>query len=203
MKKIFCIRHGLALHNVLFKVIGKHAYGEKYKDTPLVDEGVCQAEKLGLKWEEVNNIEIVFVSPLKRTIQTALNVFKNTNVKIIAVEEIIEYSQGEEYCNLRKSKSVLQKEYPRIDFSLLEEEPKYWNNERRETMEDLNIRDEMFKKFLLERKEKKIAIVSHSTYLKQFLFNFVDSIDESKELKHCYPYEKNFTFTNSESTESI
>ena len=184
------------------KLLEKYAYSEKYVDTPLVDEGICQAEKLGLKWEEINNIDIVFVSPLTRTIETALNVFKNTNVKIVAMEEIIEYSQGEEYCNLRKNKSVLQKEYPRIDFSL-EETPKYWNTDRLETFEELNKRDNVFLKFLLNRNEKKIAIVSHSTYLKQFLFNYVDSMDESKGLKHCYPYEKNLTFTNAESTESI
>lgn len=190
MKKIFCIRHGLALHNVLYKVIKHHAYSDKYKDTPLVDEGVCQSEKLGLKWKEKNNIEIVFVSPLTRTIETALNIFKGTIVKIVAVEEIIEYSQGKEYCNLRKNKSVLKEKYPMIDFSLIEETPKYWNVDRRETFEELNKRDNVFKNFLLNRNEKKIAIVSHSTYLKQFLFNYVDSIDETKELKHCYPYEK-------------
>ena len=39
--------------------------------------------------------------------------------------------------------------------------------------------------------------------LKQFLFNFVDLVNETKELKHCYPYEKNFTLANNESTESI
>jgi len=78
-----------------------------------------------------------------------------------------------------------------IDFSLIEETPKYWNTERRETLEELNFRDGIFKKILCERNEKKIAIVSHSTYLKQFLFNYVDSVDESKQLKHCYPYEKN------------
>ena len=191
MKKIYCIRHGLALHNVLFKVIGNHAYSEKYIDTPLVDEGICQAERLGLKWKEKNNIQIVFVSPLTRTIETALNIFKDIKVKIVAVEEIIEFSQGKEYCNLRKNKSVLKEKYPMIDFSLIEETPKYWNTERRETLEELNFRDGIFKKILCERNEKKIAIVSHSTYLKQFLFNYVDSVDESKQLKHCYPYEKN------------
>lgn len=190
MKKIFCIRHGLALHNVLFKVIKHHAYSDKYIDTPLVDEGVCQSEKLGLKWEQKKNIEIVFVSPLTRTIETALKIFKDTNIKIVAVEEIIEFSQGKEYCNLRKNKSVLKEKYPMIDFSLIEETPKYWNADRRETLAELNKRDSVFKNFLLNRTEKKITVVSHSTYLKQFLFNHVDSIDQIKELKHCYPYEK-------------
>ena len=74
---------------------------------------------------------------------------------------------------------------------MIEETPKYWNTDRRETLKELSKRDDVFKNFLLNRTEKKIAIVSHSTYLKQFLFNYVDSMDESIQLKHCYPYEKN------------
>ena len=193
MKKIYCIRHGKALHNVLHSLIGKIAYtSEKYIDTPLVEEGIYQSEKLGVTWKNKNSIEIVFVSPCTRTLDTAMNIFKGSGKKIIAVEEIIEYSQGKEYCNLRKNKSILEEKYPDVDFSLIEETPKYWNNSREETLDELKIRDLKFKHFLNNRNEKKICIVSHSTYLKQFLFGMIDSLNENKELKHCFPYEKSF-----------
>ena len=202
MKKFYCIRHGKALHNVLHPLIGKIAYTDKkYIDTPLVDEGVYQAEKLGLSWKEKNKIDIVYVSPLTRTLETALHIFKNIDVKIIANEEIIEYSQGEEYCNFRKKKSELIEKYPRVDFSLLEENPKYWNNNRLETLEELKQRDQLFKNILKEDTNKKICIVSHNTYLKQFLFGFVDSLDEKRELQHCFPYER--TFDENEINQSI
>ena len=191
MKKVYCIRHGKALHNVLQPLIGKIAYtDEKYTDTPLVDEGQYQSEKLGLTWREKSNIEVVFVSPLTRTLDTAINIFKNMNVKLIANEEIIEYPQGKEYCNLRKCKSELEKKYPMVDFSNLDENPKYWKGEIEETFKELNERDLHFKSMLKNCNYKKICIVSHSTYLKQFLFGFVDSVDEKHELKHCFPYEK-------------
>lgn len=193
MKKFYCIRHGKALHNVLYPLIGNVAYTDKaYIDTPLVDEGIYQAEKLALSWKEKNKIDIVYVSPLTRTLETALHIFKNTDVKIVANEEIIEYSQGEEYCNFRKKKSELIEKYPRVDFSLLEESPKYWNNNRLETFEELKQRDQIFKNILKEDTNKKICIVSHNTYLKQFLFGFVDSLDEKQELQHCFPYERTF-----------
>lgn len=202
MKKVYCIRHGKALHNVLHPLIGNIAYTDKkYTDTELVDEGQYQSEKLGLTWKEKKNIEVVFVSPLTRTLETAMNIFKDSNVKIIANEEIIEYSQGKEYCNLRKCKSELEKKYPKIDFSNINENPKYWKGENEETLKELKERDMIFKNMLKNSEYTKICIVSHSTYLKQFLFGFVDSVKESHELKHCFPYEK--PIENSSITESI
>lgn len=188
MKNIYCIRHGKALHNVLFPLIGNIAYESvEYKDTNLVDEGINQALKIGQIWQKKKDIEVVFVSPLTRCIETANHIFGDTNVKMIAIEEIIEYSQGIENCNLRKNKSKLKKLYENIDFSLLDETPKYWKENRMETFKELKERDIHFKNFLHNRPEKNIAIVSHSTYLKHFLFNYVDNVDN--ELKHCYPFQ--------------
>ena len=132
MKKIYCVRNGKALHNVLHPLIGKLAYtSEKYVDTPLVEEGIYQSEKLGVTWKNKNSIEIVFVSPCTRTLDTAINIFKGSGIKLVAIEEIIEYSQGKEYCNLRKNKSILEEKYPSVDFSLIEETPVYWKIRRK------------------------------------------------------------------------
>ena len=191
MKKIYCIRHGKALNNLLYPLIGSIAYtDEKYTDSPLVDEGEYQSEKLGLTWNNKKNVQVVFVSPLIRTLDTAINIFRNTDIKLIANEEIIEYPQSKEYCNLRKSKSELIKKYPTVDFSNLNEKPKYWKGEIEETFKDLQVRDLDFKNMLKISNYKKICIISHSSYLKQFLFGFVDTVNEKQELKHCFPYEK-------------
>lgn len=202
MKKVYCIRHGKALHNMLYPLIGEIAYTDKkYTDTSLTDEGHYQSDKLGITWKEKDTIDVVFVSPLERTIETAINIFKNTNIKMIANEEIIEFSQGEEYINLRKKKSLLESKYPQIDFSNITEEPKYWTEGRKETITELNERDKIFKDMIKNSKYKKICIVSHSTYLKQFLFGFIDSLKQTDELKYCFPYEK--PISNSSVTESI
>ena len=45
VKKITCIRHGTALHNVMFDKIGVKAYSD-YRDTPLVERGVQNRKNL-------------------------------------------------------------------------------------------------------------------------------------------------------------
>ena len=62
-KKIFCIRHGQALHNVLFWEMGQKVY-LLYRDTPLTMKGVKQAQKLGNEWEDIDRMELIIVSPL-------------------------------------------------------------------------------------------------------------------------------------------
>ena len=58
MKNIYCIRHGLALHNVLGQEIGSKAYFlEKCFDAPLVDKGILQAKELGKKWDNLDKIQ--------------------------------------------------------------------------------------------------------------------------------------------------
>ena len=184
-QQIWCIRHGTALHNVLYNTIGEEAYkSPKYTDTPLVDKGHMESISLGLSWNETFKIDIVFVSPLTRTIQTAKNIFKDTDVKLVAIDEILEFPQGIEYCNKRKNKSELQKLNPTIDFSLIPEISTYWKSN--ENLYELKNRSQKFKDFLKKRQEKKICIVSHSTFLKEFLFNDVGKIEE--EIKHCSPY---------------
>ena len=125
-KKIFCIRHGQALHNVLFWEIGQKAY-LKYRDTPLTAEGVKQSQLLGESYFTLgnNNIDLIIVSPLLRTLQTATNIFcKNLEdvppCPMIALDCVMEYPQGLDKCNHRKSILELKYCFPKIDFSKIE-----------------------------------------------------------------------------------
>ena len=65
----------------------------------------------------IKDIDLVLVSPLTRTLQTATNIFKNRNVKMIAIDEIMEHPQSFEICNQRLDKKILVDLYPHIDFS--------------------------------------------------------------------------------------
>ena len=76
-----------------------------------------------------HKIDVVLVSPSKRTLQTATNIFKNTTKKLIAIDEITEYPQTVEYCNKRKNKSLLKELYPTVDFSFISEVSPYWNDD--------------------------------------------------------------------------
>ena len=90
MKNIFCIRHGLAFHNIKAMEIGSDAYlMEECFDAPLVEKGIQQAKDLGNQWKGLNAVQIVFVSPLTRTLQTCEEIFQAyTGVKIIAADRV-------------------------------------------------------------------------------------------------------------------
>ena len=183
-KTLYCIRHGLALHNVLFWHVGTKAYTD-YRDTPLLHKGYEQATNLKHTWEDINQIELVLVSPCMRTLQTCTNIFDKIGVKTIALDSLVEYPfGGNDICNKRKDKTMLESNFPWIDFSHINEVTDW--PEKDETVEDLEKRIDAFKQFLSTRREKHIAIVSHSSYIGQMIYKKIEK--EDNELKHCYPY---------------
>jgi broad specificity phosphatase PhoE len=187
MKNIWCIRHGTALHNVLFSKIGTKAYTlPKYRDTPLVEKGNFESLELGKTWDKKENIEIIFVSPLTRTLQTANNIFKDSNIIMMANDDIIEHPQSLDQCNNRLSKVELKVKYPNVDFSNIPEKSTYWKDSPNvEPFFDLKERSDHFKQMLKERPEKNICVVSHNTFLKEFLFSNKYGLET---LHHCSPY---------------
>ena len=185
-KVLYFIRHGTALHNVLFWEQGEKVYS-KYRDTPLVKKGVEEAKHLGETWEDIDKIELIITSPLLRTLQTTDNIFCKKNIPIIALDCVMEYSQGLDCCNHRKSITEYKPCYPNVDFSFIEDDiEKGWRHDRYETIEELDERVKEMIGFINTRKEKHIAIVSHSSYIGNYLFNKIG--DENNELKHCHPY---------------
>ena len=189
MKNIYCIRHGLALHNVLGQEIGSKAYFlEKCFDAPLVDKGIFQAKELGKKWDNLDKIQKVFVSPLTRTLQTTENIFKDKiGLKIIALDGIKEFPQGMETCNKRREKKELEMNFKNIDFSELDSDTdQMWREDRFETIEELEQRILVFKNFLKKLDDENIAVVSHSSFLKRMLYGKIG--DDSNQLNHCHPY---------------
>ena len=183
-KTLYCIRHGLAVHNIMYWHIGTKAYTE-HRDTPLLDEGYTQAIDLKKSWEDINKIEVVLVSPCMRTLQTCFNIFDEVGTKIIALDMLVEYPVGgKDICNQRKSRKVLKSNFPTIDFSEITEEIE-WKGED-ETLEELDARIERLKEYVKKRDEKHIAIVSHSSYIGQMIHKKIG--DEKHELKHCHPY---------------
>ena len=183
-KTIYFIRHGYALHNKLFWDIGKRAYSE-YRDTPLLEEGYNQAKRLNSIWKELNNIQLVVVSPCTRTLHTAEFVFKNQNIPMIAKDFLIEYPiGGHEICNHRYDLDHLKHLYPYIDFNN-NPQSLIWPD-RVESIRNLNDRIETMFDWIGQRRETTIAIVSHSSFIGQMKDKKIG--DESNELKHCHPY---------------
>ena len=186
MKNVFCIRHGTAEHNVLFHDVGEKAY-MMLTDSNLTSQGIEESNTLGQQWIEKNNIELVLVSPLTRTIETAKNIFKNTNVKLLAFDELKEYPASYENINHRKDKKALVlQHHPIVNFKYLTEMDRLWDETNKETINELDDRVKFMKDYILSRKEQNIAVVSHSSYLAYFLYGKIEDFDN--ELKHCFPY---------------
>lgn len=188
MKNVWCIRHGTALHNDLYWYIGTRAFSE-FKDTGLTQKGHEESLRLGKTWKEIKNIKLVLVSPLSRTLQTATNIFKDHNIKMIAIDEIMEHPQSFEICNQRLDKKILIDKYPHIDFSRISDDHLiFWEEKYNpdHELERLKKRIEDFKNIVKTFNEDNIAIVSHSSYLGQMMFNKIET--PSSELYHCYPY---------------
>ncbi|XP_058217145.1 phosphoglycerate mutase-like protein 1 isoform X3 [Rhododendron vialii] len=138
-------------------------------------------------------IELVITSPLLRTMQTAVGVFGGEGYTdridsvplmvanagnsdrpaissldcppIVAVELCREHF-GVHPCDGRRSISDYQYLFPAMDFSQIEsDEDILWTDSFRETKEELAARGMKFMDWLWTRKEKEIAIVTHSGFL--------------------------------------
>jgi broad specificity phosphatase PhoE len=178
MKKVFCIRHGKSTHNVDFNERGEIAYSDpKHEDANLVPLGIYQATKLSSEWKDKENIELVITSPLSRTMDTTVHILKNTNIPVIVLDEAREYPLGRHLANKRKNKTTLQCKYPEFNFSNICETVEDTGNE---TFEELKERVYKTKQFIKNRNEKNIALVCHSSFLKEFM-------QKDTKIEHCEP----------------
>ena len=184
MKVLYCIRHGYAMHNNLFKYLGTKAYTE-FRDTNLLNEGIFQAKRLNKTWKNIDDIELVIVSPCSRTLETAKFIFKDKNIPIISKDFLIEYPQGRDLCNRRKNIDDLKTLHPTINFNQIENNILTWPD-KKESIFELNNRIDKMLDWVVKRPETTIAVISHSSFIGQFKDNIIG--DEDNELKYCYPY---------------
>ncbi|XP_022136291.1 phosphoglycerate mutase-like protein 1 [Momordica charantia] len=150
-------------------------------------------------------IELVITSPMSRTIQTAVGAFggeehsDDLNVPPLMVEdagdsnrpaisslncppflaiEDCRESIGITPCDRRRNISEYRPLYPAIDFSMIEhDEDVLWKPDVRETDDEMAARGLKFFKWLLTRKEKEIAVVSHSGILFNSMREFGNDCD--------------------------
>ncbi|KAF5731891.1 phosphoglycerate mutase-like protein 1 isoform X1 [Tripterygium wilfordii] len=154
-------------------------------------------------------IDLVIASPLLRTLQTAVGVFggegyvdemdiiplmaanaansgrnaiSSLNCPPFIAVELCREHLGVHPCDRRRNVSEYQFLFPAIDFSLIEsDEDILWKPNVRETKAELAARGLNFMNWLWTRKEKEIAIVTHSGFLCHTLSAFGND---------CHPFVK-------------
>ena len=171
-KVLYGIRHAEGWHNVLYDLIGSQAYS-KYPDTSLTTEGMRQAAVA-----KAPEVDVVLVSPLMRTLQTANIMYPDTPQ--IALECLKEYPQEKDTSNRRSETSLLRRLFPKVDFSDLTDENQPWPNPV-----DAHENAQRVKEFITNTKAAHFAIVTHSTWLKYWMTGTCES---EPELIHCHPY---------------
>ncbi|XP_059445389.1 phosphoglycerate mutase-like protein 1 isoform X2 [Corylus avellana] len=145
-------------------------------------------------------IDLVITSPLLRTVQTAVGVFggegytdrtdvlplmvanagnsgraaiSSLNCPPILAVELCREHLGVHPCDKRRNISDYQFSFPAVDYSLIEtDEDILWKADIRETKEEVASRGLKFMNWLWTRKEKEIAIVTHSGFLFHTLSSF-------------------------------
>ncbi|KAL8554853.1 hypothetical protein ACS0TY_002870 [Phlomoides rotata] len=148
----------------------------------------------------IKNIDMVITSPLLRTIQTAVGVFggeaytdkmdglplmvanagnsgrpaiSSLNSPPILAVELCREHLGVHPCDKRRSISEYERLFPAVDFSLIESDDDIlWKADVRETKEEVADRGVNFINWLFTRKEKEIAVVTHSGFLFHTLARF-------------------------------
>ena len=190
-KLLYLIRHGIAKHNENFLKYGEETfYDPKYVDTRLIDEGVQQSLQFGETWQNINDVELVLVSPLYRTLETATNIFKNKNISIISLEDLREFPMGKHTCNKRSLKRQLEVDFSHINFDNLKKDEDYlWKSNKEEKITSLEKRIDNIKDYINTRSEKIICIVSHTTLIEKMKNNNISLIEEGEsKIEYCYPY---------------
>uniref|UniRef100_A0A1J3E745 Phosphoglycerate mutase-like protein 2 n=1 Tax=Noccaea caerulescens TaxID=107243 RepID=A0A1J3E745_NOCCA len=202
-KTVHLVRHAQGIHNVA---------GEQNHEAYL-SEDLFDAHLTPLGWQQVDNlhkhvkasgifskIELVVVSPLLRTLQTAVGTFGGEGYidgvdapllmkagagnsdrpaisslnrpAFIAVESCREHL-GVHPCDRRSNITKYRELFPAIDFSLIEtDEDVLWKPDVREEDKDIAARGVKFMNWLSTRKEREIAVVSHSGFLYHTLNSF-------------------------------
>ncbi|XP_019424162.1 PREDICTED: phosphoglycerate mutase-like protein 1 isoform X2 [Lupinus angustifolius] len=197
------VRHAQGIHNVEGDKNYKAYLNPRYFDAQLTPLGWQQVDNLRNHVRDsglIDKIDLVIVSPLLRTLQTAVGVFggegytdktdvlplmvanagnssraaiSSLNCPPIVAVELCREHLGVHPCDRRRSISECQFLFPAVDFSLIDsDEDDLWKENIRETKEELAARGMKFLNWLWTRKEKEIAIVTHSGFLSHTLNKF-------------------------------
>ena len=184
-------RHATGWHNVYGEVNKKEYLRDDLMDATLSDDGLLECSavpKLSAK-----SAELLLVSPMRRTLQTATLSFPHliNQIPWISLECLREVT-GMHPCDRRLSILEHAHAHPHVDFSLVEDidDPlyqKYTDTGTREPDSDVMVRCEQFLSFLCARTETEVVVCTHSAYLR-VLFNNIFTLqnpEDCKKYRNC------------------
>ncbi|KAH6763621.1 Phosphoglycerate mutase family protein [Perilla frutescens var. frutescens] len=217
-KTIHLVRHAQGFHNVAGEKDHSAYMSPELFDAALTPLGWQQADNLKKHVHSTGlskKIELVVVSPLLRTMQTAVGVFggggfddginvtlmtenagksgrpaiSSLNAPPFVAMELCREHLGVHWCDKRRSITEYKPLFPAIDFSLAKtDEDTLWSLDVREADKELAERGLKFLNWLWTREESEIAVVTHSGFLIHTLAAFGDDCHPSVKDEICKPF---------------
>lgn len=175
MKEIYLIRHAESEANVADDLDNP----KYYFDARITERGKLQAKKVYNDLKDYN-FDLYVCSPLTRTLETFSIIFPKQKPFISnLIREHLHHS-----CDVGRQPTELQKEFPNFNFDNLNKY--WWNNDKpidekkikQESYEDIKIRLDKFKSWLGSKKERKIVVVSHGTFLSQITGEMLNNCEQ-------------------------
>jgi broad specificity phosphatase PhoE len=201
-KHLHFVRHAHGKHNEVGEVDYEQYQREDLIDAELTDKGIEQCQELNKINEKYLKSQLVVVSPMRRTLQTATKSFPDLIEKVpwIALECLREQT-GLHPCDKRFPISFYQENYPYVDYSFIEsdEDPLYpLYEDRREPHEDMDQRAKQFLNWIQTRPETEIVVVSHSAFLRGLFQRVLFPSDPFTRFENCETRSFAMYFPNSE-----
>ncbi|CAF1181558.1 unnamed protein product [Didymodactylos carnosus] len=166
-KTLYLIRHGQSTSN------RDYCEDDSYRDAPLSDKGIAQAKAI-VRELELEQIELILVSPLTRALQTctnAIGIYAQTkHIPVIVLPQISEIIST--YYSCGRKRDDIEKQFPTFDWSNVPEDKKWWwpfETKGSETHTHVTERIAETKRFISTRQEKRIAVFSHGDFLYDFM----------------------------------
>jgi broad specificity phosphatase PhoE len=172
---IYFIRHGEGYHNL--KTNGNNNWNLEYPRLTL--KGIKQC--LDIKKLNICT-DIVLVSPLRRTLETANYIFDKNN-KIVAIDEIREFLYNP--CDKKEHVDVISKCFKNVDFSNINDNSDNFN--KIESEYDISLRIDKFYSYLKTLNYKNITVVTHGVFLERFINKYGKqlNIENNSFFKNC------------------
>lgn len=157
MTYVYFIRHAQSIANVT-----GYCYGTSECD--VTDAGKEQLERLSHRFKDVH-IDIIYTSPMKRTLATARAVNKYHGVEIVEEKGLIEINAGEWEM---KRWDDIERMFPE-EFETWTARPHMWSSTGSETMVDVyNRMKKTVENVVRANKNKTVVIVSHACALRNY-----------------------------------
>jgi broad specificity phosphatase PhoE len=176
-KTIYWIRHAESFSNT-------SEGGWQIIDPGLTELGIVQCETLKkhISSEKIlDNVDLILVSPLSRTLETCVKVFDDCfyKIPILSIEEIRE--QMDKPCHKRKNISEKKNKFKPIDFSKLDDYDKEFDKYNgSESKTNVIKRCKKFIAWLKNQKQTNIIVITHGNFLYPMFNEILEDINNNK-----------------------